>query len=158
VPGFVAGGWVVLGVPAAALEAKGPFESLGRSIRLLKGHAARGFWLLVFSLGLHAMLAANVFAVVWGALLAGRHFLGLQTAYYEAVLSPANGIFATVVLLAVYVAVEPWKACAIYHLHLDQRVRFEALDLRGAVDRLEAARFDPAPAAAALDSARAEAS
>jgi hypothetical protein len=135
-PGLLFGGWCALAVPAAALEESGAFSSVFRSVKLLKGHAGRAIALLVFTLVAYGVLVVNAFAAVQGLLLAGRVLLGLRTAYWEAVLSPDNGLFATAVVLAVYVALEPWKACAFYHLHLDARIRYEALDLRQTVERL----------------------
>ncbi len=148
IPGLFFAAWCALGVPAAALEGKGPFESLARSGRLLKGHTGRSMGLLIVFGAIYVMLAANAFAAIQGVLYLGRVLLGLRTAYYDAVLTIENGLFATAVLLAVYIVVEPWKACAIYHLHLDARVRYEALDLVGAVERLPAPAPAPAPAGA----------
>jgi hypothetical protein len=136
IPGLFFGGWCVLGPVVAALEKKGPFEALSRAGRLLKGHGSRGAGFLTFLLVVYGLLTVNAFAGVQGILFAARALLGLETAYYEAVLSPENGIFATAVVFAIYLAVEPWKSCALYHFYLDARIRNEALDLRGAADRI----------------------
>jgi len=135
-PGLLFGGWCSLGVTSAALEGTGPVESMLRSVRLLKGHAGRAIALLIFSSALYAILGANAFAAVQAALMLGSTFLGIETAYWQAVLTPGNGLFATFVMLVVHAAIEPWKACAFYHLHLDARIRHEALDLRRAIERL----------------------
>jgi hypothetical protein len=145
IPGLIFSGWCALGVPAAALEGKGPFEAVGRSLKLLKGHATRAMGLTLFTLALYGLLAADAFLGIQGGLAAAEKLFGIDTAYWRNVLTPANGLFASAVLLSIYVVVEPWKACALYHLHLDTRVRYEALDLRRAVERLAEAEAEPRP-------------
>lgn len=135
-PGLIASGALVLAPPAAALEQKGPFEALGRSYRLLRTHLGRGIGLGLMTLVIYGLLAANLFGGTAAALAALRALLGLRTAYWEAVLSLGNGLYVVAGLLAIYLAVEPYKACLVYHLHLDARVRFEAVDLLRAADRV----------------------
>jgi hypothetical protein len=138
VPGLLLSATITLAVPAAAVEGRSPFEAIRRSARLLRGHLGRAVGFNAVTLLLYLFAAANAFFAVQGVLLGGRYLLGLRTAYLEAVLVPTNALYASAILLAVHLAIDPWRACALYHLHLDCRVRHEALDLVRAADALRA--------------------
>lgn len=135
-PGVLIAGWFILAVPAAAIEGKGPFEALGRSTKLLKGRLGRGVGAVAFLVVVAGIMTANVLGAVSGGLAVGRELFGLETAYWETFLTVQNGLYVAVVLVAVYLALEPYRACLVYHLHLDSRVRYEASDLIRELDRV----------------------
>jgi hypothetical protein len=149
VPGLIVSGWLALAVPAAVLERTGPFESLARSTELLKGRVTRGIEAVVFVLVAAAILALDAHGGITAGLAAARLFLGVDTAYWEAFLSAGNSLYVVALLLLVYLAVEPYRACLFYHLHLDGRVRYEAVDLLRELDRVAAETRDRERASAA---------
>lgn len=136
VPGLLLSAMITLAVPAAAVEGRTPFESVRRSARLLRGALGRAAGFNAVTVLVYVFAAANAFFAVKGLLLGGRYLLGLRTAWLEALLVPSNGLFVTAILLAVHLALDPWRSCALYHLHLDCRVRHEALDLVRAAETL----------------------
>jgi hypothetical protein len=136
IPGiFLAIKWSMT-FPAIVAERAGPFEAMGRSWELTRGHWWRTFGTLLVVLLISFVLA---FAILVG--------LGAAVASSDSISELAFAVLITVVTIIVLAVLYPLTAAIVTALYYDLRVRNEGFDLQLLARGVgaDAAGFESAP-------------
>jgi hypothetical protein len=112
-------------VPACVIERTGPFKSLGRSYRLVKGR----WWPVAGVLIVAAVMLAVIGALIGGGLAA----LALSSGNPSVLLAVTISVLAAVVS---GVLVQPFSAAVVTVLYYDLRIRHEGYDIALLADQL----------------------
>jgi membrane-anchored glycerophosphoryl diester phosphodiesterase (GDPDase) len=125
IPGIWIACRLIVSVPAALIEQRGPSEALGRSWRLTKDHAGRAFVLLLIYIVI-SMAAALVFQVPFtiASIAYRNNFAMLQ--FWTALTQVGDTI--------INIVVSPILLIATSVFYFDLRVRKEGFDLQFMLD------------------------
>ena len=136
IPGiWLYGAWAVR-VPALVVEGAGPFRSLGRSRRLVKGR----WWPVAGVLLVATLMVGLLGSVIAGALAALAIANGNPSVLFAVTISVLSAIVSGVLL-------QPFSAAVVTVLYYDLRIRKEGYDLELLADQLglQAAGLPPRP-------------
>ena len=112
-------------VPALVIEGTGPFRSLGRSRRLVKGR----WWPTAGVLLVATVMVGVIGTVIGGGLAAAAIANGNPSVLFAVVISVLSAIVSGVVL-------QPFSAAVVTVLYYDLRIRKEGYDLELLADQL----------------------
>jgi hypothetical protein len=125
VPGiWLYAAWSVA-VPAMLIERRGPFRSLGRSRRLVKGR----WWATAAVLIVAALMVTLIAGAIEALLIAVASLPSQPSLLLAVTASTLSGIIATIIT-------EPFRAATTTLLYYDLRVRREGYDLHVLADQL----------------------
>ncbi len=123
--------WVNLGTlhPILATGEGRLFAALRDSARDAQREPARSGAVVLSRLPLLALAAVNLYLLARAALWVAGSPAGLDVSFLQLILSPDNPAFLIPLTALAWLALAPYFEASSFLLHLDNRVRYEGLDL-----------------------------